>query len=58
MSAPKLVLIIELERGAWGFLDVVNEGEERRLLFDLADRDLQRELLHALRELLRLEDAA
>lgn len=56
MSAPKLVLVVELEHRVWGWTDVASEGEERRLLYDLAGRDVLAEIIDALADLVeRLE---
>jgi hypothetical protein len=58
VSVPRLVVVLELERRAWVYADVLDDGEERRLLLDLSGRDWPDEVVRALAQLLDTEDAA
>ena len=58
MSAPRLVVVLELEHTAFAYADVPSESEERRLLCDLDGRDVPHEVMQALAQLLDGLEAA
>jgi hypothetical protein len=57
MSAPTLVIEIGLEQHALAMLDYCySEADERRILFDLAQRDVLGETIDALHRLFTVLD--
>jgi hypothetical protein len=45
VSAPRLIVLVELERPVFAYLDALSESEELRIALDLVGRDLVQEIL-------------